>query len=171
MTKQTRRGRKPVEKHPKWIAFGQRLVDLRIQRKLRGLDVARLADINPATYSRIENGERSTGPDHETLKNLADLYGMTIDELLGERPTDHHDEKTQRDVFPRADVGPPAGPAPLELTHIRAAVHDAVFAAITDVFEAVASARARTAAIASGEAGRAVPAASAEQRRSGTAGR
>ena len=181
MTKTTHKpGRKPAEKNPRWVAFGKRLVDLRKARGWLALDVARSIDVDPVTMSRIETGDRATGPERETLDRLARFYNMSVDELMGERQPAASQQRHERpetantrEVFPRADAGAArsASIGSAELAAIRAAVSDAMFAAITDIFESVAAARARTAAQPGRETEGTVSGASAERARSGTTGR
>lgn len=144
MTTKKPRPDRPVERNPRWIAFGRRLIDLRKAKGWKAYEVAGLIDIDPASYSNLENGNRATGPERQTLENLAGLYGMTVDELLGERDSARrHEGRQTRDVFPRSDPGaePRSAIGAPELADIRAAVSDAIFAAFTDIFEAVAHAR------------------------------
>lgn len=57
------------------------LKELRIQAKLRQEDVARQLDVNQAAVSRWETGD--TKPSRKYHKRLAKMYGVTVDELLG----------------------------------------------------------------------------------------
>lgn len=64
-----------------------RLKELRKQKKLRQCDVAEVINCSQAVYSRYENGERA--PSMDTLKTLADFYGVTIDYLSGHDDLHH----------------------------------------------------------------------------------
>ena len=57
---------------------------IREERDLLQKDVANILGISRATYSNYEAGLRS--PDPNMLKKLADLYAVSIDELLGYSP-------------------------------------------------------------------------------------
>ena len=63
-------------------AFGVRLRDERKKRGLTQGDVAeQLGFSGPAAYSNYEQGKGE--PNIETLSKLADLFGVTVDYLLG----------------------------------------------------------------------------------------
>ena len=53
------------------------LKQLRIDRGLRQLDMARFLKVTQVTYHRYENGERE--PSIEQLKKLSDFFGVSID--------------------------------------------------------------------------------------------
>jgi len=56
-------------------------------RKKKGLSqekLARLADISYNSLVKIESG-RANNPTVKTLSRLADIFGVTIDELLGRK--------------------------------------------------------------------------------------
>ncbi len=59
----------------------QQLKVLRENRNLSQADVARALNISRQSYNFYENGKRD--PDTQTLKALADFFGVTIDCLLG----------------------------------------------------------------------------------------
>ena len=63
------------------IYFGQRLKKLRLQRGLQQKAVAASLHVSPSTYSNYENGIYLPGI--EVLMLLADLFGVTLDELTG----------------------------------------------------------------------------------------
>jgi len=63
------------------MEFNTRLTSLRKERKLLQADVANKVDIARATYGAYEQGSRQ--PDFETLKKLADFFGVSLDYLLG----------------------------------------------------------------------------------------
>lgn len=63
-------------------------MNLREARKSKGLtqiEVAKHLGVNQNTYSYWENGK--TKIDNESLKKLADLFGVTVDYLLGREET------------------------------------------------------------------------------------
>lgn len=61
--------------------FGNRLSELRKQKKLKQKDVAEHFGIAVRSYQNYEGGQRR--PDYETLVALADYFGVTTDYLLG----------------------------------------------------------------------------------------
>lgn len=61
------------------MEFNTRLTSLRKERKLLQADVAN--KVARATYGAYEQGSRQ--PDFETLKKLADFFGVSLDYLLG----------------------------------------------------------------------------------------
>lgn len=63
------------------MEFNTRLTSLRKERKLLQADVANKVGIARATYGAYEQGSRQ--PDFETLKKLADFFGVSLDYLLG----------------------------------------------------------------------------------------
>lgn len=58
-----------------------RLKELRKARKWKQTDVAELLSCSQGVYSRYESGERE--PPFDIIKKLADIYGVSIDYLLG----------------------------------------------------------------------------------------
>lgn len=64
------------------MAFGNRLRELRLERKMTQEDLAKIAKVARATIGRYETDERF--PDQEVLKKLANFFEVSIDWLLGE---------------------------------------------------------------------------------------
>lgn len=62
------------------------LKNLRKQRKLTQSDLAEIIGVSQVTMGRYETGEREMP--YETLFQLADFFGVTIDEILGRVPMD-----------------------------------------------------------------------------------
>lgn len=60
------------------------LKEIRQRKGLTQMQVAQKLRISRAAYTNIENGKRD--PDTETLCAISDLYGVTVDELLGREP-------------------------------------------------------------------------------------
>jgi len=61
--------------------------NLKTLRKQKGLSqekLARLADISYNTIAKIEAG-KAKNPTFETLSKLADVFGISIDELVGRK--------------------------------------------------------------------------------------
>jgi transcriptional regulator with XRE-family HTH domain len=59
----------------------KKLRELRDKRGLTQADAARQLGIAPTTYASYEQGKRE--PDDATKMNIAKLYGVTVDYLLG----------------------------------------------------------------------------------------
>ncbi|MGN1410247.1 MAG: LexA family protein [Eubacteriales bacterium] len=59
----------------------ERLKELRVEKKLLQKDVANYLGVNRTTYVKYETG--ASQPDNDTLKRLADLFGVSLDYLLG----------------------------------------------------------------------------------------
>jgi len=66
------------------IKFADRLVELRKQNKLSQESLAEKLGLSRQAISKWERGESS--PDTDNLIALAELYGMSLDELLGNEP-------------------------------------------------------------------------------------
>ena len=62
--------------------LAKNLKKLRKQKKLSQEKLARLVDISYNTISKIEAG-KAKNPTFETLSKLADVFGISIDELTG----------------------------------------------------------------------------------------
>jgi len=61
--------------------LGDKLKELREEKKLTQADLAKLLNISPSTIGMWEQNRRS--PDNEALKKLADIFEVSIDYLLG----------------------------------------------------------------------------------------
>ena len=57
---------------------------LRKQKKLSQEKLARLVDISYNTISKIEAG-KAKNPTFDTLSKLSDVFGISIDELVGRK--------------------------------------------------------------------------------------
>lgn len=64
--------------------LAKNLKRLRKQKKLSQEKLARLVDISYNTISKIEAG-KAKNPTFETLSRLADVFGVSIDELTGRK--------------------------------------------------------------------------------------
>lgn len=75
------------------VTIGEKIKELRKQKKLTQEDLAKLLGLNRTTISKWERPGGSE-PDIATIKKLADIFGVTTDYLLG-----HTDNPTkQRDL-------------------------------------------------------------------------
>lgn len=60
--------------------FGERLRELRKDRKLTQTEISKLLNISQITYSQYERNARK--PDMETLIKLADFFKVSLDYLM-----------------------------------------------------------------------------------------
>lgn len=58
-----------------------RLKELRKARKYKQTEIAEMLSCSQGVYSRYENEERE--PPFDIIKKLADIYGVTVDYLMG----------------------------------------------------------------------------------------
>lgn len=65
------------------MTLAEKLRILRKNQKLNQTKVATVLKISQQAYAKYELG--ATEPDIESLKNLANFYGVSIDELLGNK--------------------------------------------------------------------------------------
>lgn len=63
------------------MKLGERMKELRLEKRLRQEDAARELDISMSAYCRYEHGDRE--PDASVLWRMADFYGVSVDYLLG----------------------------------------------------------------------------------------
>ncbi len=63
----------------------ERIRILRKEKKLKQAEAAELLDISINSYCRYERGERE--PDARVLWRMADLFGVTVDYLIGRSDT------------------------------------------------------------------------------------
>lgn len=61
--------------------IGENIRKYRLERKLSQEKLARLADLSFPTIAKIESGETSD-PRIETVKKIADVLGVSIDDLM-----------------------------------------------------------------------------------------
>lgn len=67
------------------MVFGERLRALRKQARLTQQEVADTLRVHRTTYTRYEAG--AVAPDQQGLVQLAELFGVTVDYLLGRAHT------------------------------------------------------------------------------------
>ena len=84
-----------------------RLKELRIKKGVLQSDVAAYIGVNNSTYAYYERGTHNPTP--ETLCNLADFFGVTVDELLGRTPQLFDDARVPKtevqELFDQLNVG------------------------------------------------------------------
>lgn len=69
------------EKHE--LSYGEVLRELRLYHDLKQKDISDYLNITTQAYSNYENGKRL--PDIETMRKIAEFYGITIDRLINYR--------------------------------------------------------------------------------------
>ena len=62
--------------------LGEKIKKYREEKKMTQMEVAEVLEVKPATISKYEAG--ALEPNIESLKNLAELFGISVDELLKE---------------------------------------------------------------------------------------
>lgn len=61
--------------------IGKRLAEIRKNKKLKQMELAEMLNVSQQVISNIERGV--TAPDIEQLKKIADIYNISLDELVG----------------------------------------------------------------------------------------
>lgn len=61
--------------------LGRHLAALRKKHNFRQTDLAKKLDVSQQVISNIERGQ--TAPDIELLQKMADIYGISLDQLVG----------------------------------------------------------------------------------------
>jgi transcriptional regulator with XRE-family HTH domain len=75
--------------------IGKRLAEIRKGKNLKQVELAELLNVSQQVISNIERGV--TAPDIEQLKKMADLYNISLDQLVGrEFYCDNDDELEQK---------------------------------------------------------------------------
>lgn len=80
--------------------FSERLKMLRTSKGLKQKDIASILKINPNTYCRYENGDRTPPP--EILIKLAEIFNVSTDYLLG-----RNGKKQAESISASSDLSPP----------------------------------------------------------------
>ena len=62
-------------------ALGERLAEIRKSRKIKQIELAERLNVSQQVVSNIERGV--TAPDIELLKKVADIYSISLDQLVG----------------------------------------------------------------------------------------
>lgn len=83
----------------------ERLKELRRGKGITQIQLAQLLNIRQSSISAWENG--TANPDFENQRRLADLYGITIDELLGRVPDVERAKGVKIPVLGRVQAGIP----------------------------------------------------------------
>mgnify|MGYP003571275811 CR=1 FL=1 len=73
--------------------FSQNLINLRKEKNLTQLELAKLLNYSDKSVSKWENGE--TVPDIEVLKKIADYFSVSIDTLISDPNNLKHIEKVK----------------------------------------------------------------------------
>jgi len=78
--------------------LSSRIRELRESKGFKQKDVAAILNVNPNTYCRYENGERTPPPG--IIARLAEIFGVTSDYLLGRNGKKNEDVSTVPGFFP-----------------------------------------------------------------------
>ena len=78
-----------------------RIRDLREDRDLRQVDVAKATGIDQKTLSNYETGK--TNPDSEAIIRLADFFNVSADYLLGRKSAPENIESSLRKIEAEID--------------------------------------------------------------------
>ena len=97
--------------------FGQRIQRLRKQKGLTQEDIAKRITISPQAVSKWENDASS--PDITMIGDLADILGVSVDELLGREPSEK--EEPEKEIHDEDD---PVKPEPEEVRDDRVVIDD-----------------------------------------------
>ncbi|MEH7122076.1 helix-turn-helix transcriptional regulator [Bacillus sp. JJ1773] len=79
--------------------LGERIKKLRKERKITQEELGKKINVTKVSISGYENGIRN--PDTDTLKKIADFFGVTTDYLLGR--TDNPNEITSEEIYEDPD--------------------------------------------------------------------
>lgn len=88
--------------------FGKLLRQLRKEKGLTQAELARLISIGESTVSFYESGKRQ--PDYETLIRLANVFRVSVDQLLGHQKvnieiySNHHDNNQSKSYVAEAST-------------------------------------------------------------------
>ncbi|KKB75320.1 MULTISPECIES: helix-turn-helix domain-containing protein [Bacillus] len=81
--------------------LGIKLKEAREKKGLKQIEAAKKLGISNGTLSGYERDYRD--PDTETLKKMAELYDVSIDELLGNQVKDDLSPKEEKDIAKRME--------------------------------------------------------------------
>ena len=85
--------------------IAERLRELRKSHNITQIKLAQMLNISQGAVTNWEQGK--TFPDFENLKRLADIYGISIDELLGRTSTPSGNKGAKIPVLGRVQAGIP----------------------------------------------------------------
>jgi len=71
--------------------------ELRIKKGIMQKEAANDLNIPPNTYNQYETGKRE--PDYETLKNIADYFGVSVDFILGRDEEENKKSSSDDEVW------------------------------------------------------------------------
>ena len=84
---------KPIRPTEPLVEFGKRIRELRQACGLTQKAVAERLQIHRTTYTKYEMG--CVAPDHQGLVRMAELFGVSVDVLLGHTPNMVADDEEQ----------------------------------------------------------------------------
>jgi len=80
---------------PKYLKLGKNLKRLLFERNMKPVDLAREVNLPQPTVHRLVSG-KSTRPDKSSLEPIAEFFSVSVEELLGESPTEHKSKKDNK---------------------------------------------------------------------------
>ncbi len=78
------------------MTLGQRLKELRLNKKLKQNYLQKQFSLSAGRYSLYENDKRK--PDYELLVEFADFYNVSLDYLVGRTDVNEYDSKTNTNM-------------------------------------------------------------------------
>lgn len=77
--------------------IGKRLAEIRKSKKLKQTDLAEMLNVSQQVISNIERDV--TDPDIEQLKKIADIYHISLDQLVGRDFFDDDENEVERKII------------------------------------------------------------------------
>ncbi len=79
------------------MEIGERLAKVRKEKGYKQKDIADKLNVSQQVISNIERN--ATSPDINFLRGLADLYGMSLDELIGRQVTPKQGKGIEQEIM------------------------------------------------------------------------
>lgn len=77
--------------------IGKRLAQIRRSNKFKQTELAEMLNVSQQVISNIERGV--TAPDIEQLKKIADIYNVSLDQLVGREFFDDNTDDMERKII------------------------------------------------------------------------
>lgn len=81
-----------------------RIKEIRLSHEMKQSDLAKKLNITQAAVSAWEVGRRE--PDFDSLRKMSEIFGCTIDELLGNKKAPAVEQNGERSVLDITDLSP-----------------------------------------------------------------
>jgi len=79
------------------MGFGKQLAELRKRHHLKQKELAEKLNVSQQVISNIENDK--TNPDVELLRKIADLYGMSMDRIIGRDFSEDDSDSIEKEIM------------------------------------------------------------------------